>query len=482
MSSPATATQMSNALQAREVSSAELVEASLAGIDARDREVGAFISLADPDKLRSAARGIDDARARGESVPAFAGVPIALKDNIAIAGERLTCGSRMLERYITPFSATAASRLQRAGLLVVGKTNMDEFGFGSSTENSAFFPTRNPCALDRVPGGTSGGSAAAVAAGFVPWALGSDTGGSVRQPAALCGIVGVRPSYGRVSRSGLVSYSSSMDQIGPLARTVQDAASLLSIVAGHDPLDSTTLSDPLAACPEEIAAPLKLGVPDEYLGESCSPAVRAAVARAAGTCERLGWHVASASLPLTAYALAAYYVIASVEAASNLERYDGVRYGHRSEGSRSWAEMLTQTRTEGFGSEAKRRIMLGTFASSAGYEDEYYGQACRVRSKLAAEFASAFERFDVLLSPVSPTTAWPLGERVEDPVRMYLSDVYSVPASLAGIPAVAIPVGVDGQGLPLAVQLCGPRLGDSALLAAASALQDAIAAEQESSA
>jgi aspartyl-tRNA(Asn)/glutamyl-tRNA(Gln) amidotransferase subunit A len=481
MSLPATATQMSDALGAREVSSAELLEASLASIDARDSKVGAFISLVDPDKLRSAARGIDDARARGETVPAFAGVPIAVKDNIAIAGERLTCGSRMLERYTTPFSATAAIRLRQAGLLVVGKTNMDEFGFGSSTENSAFFPTRNPCALDRVPGGTSGGSAAAVAAGFVPWALGSDTGGSVRQPAALCGIVGVRPSYGRVSRSGLVAYSSSMDQVGPLARTVRDAASLLSIVAGRDPLDSTTLSEPLAACPEEIA-PLKVGVPGEYLGESCSPAVRAGVERAAGICERLGWQVASTSLPLTTHALAAYYVIASVEAASNLERYDGVRYGLRSERSRSWAEMLTQTRTEGFGSEAKRRIMLGTFASSAGYEDEYYGRACRVRSKLAAEFASAFERFDALLSPVSPTTAWPLGERVEDPVRMYLSDVYSVPASLAGIPAAAIPVGVDGEGLPLAVQLCGPRLGDSALLAAAGALQDAIAAERESSA
>jgi aspartyl-tRNA(Asn)/glutamyl-tRNA(Gln) amidotransferase subunit A len=474
MSFPATAAQMSDALQAREISSVELVETSLASIDARDSQIGAFISLTDPDELHGEARRIDDARARGETLPAFAGVPIAIKDNIATAGQRLTCGSRMLEHYSTPFSASAVTRLQEAGLLIVGKTNMDEFGFGSSTENSAFFPTRNPCALDRVPGGTSGGSAAAVAAGFVPWALGTDTGGSVRQPAALCGVVGVRPSYGRVSRSGVVSYSSSMDQIGPLTRTVGDAASLLSIVAGEDPLDATTAPDPFVAG-ARADTQLKVGVPDEYLGAECDQPVRAAVERAAIACERLGWSVASASLPLTAHALAAYYIIASVEAAANLERYDGVRYGLRSERSRSWTEMLTETRTEGFGSEAKRRIMLGTFASSAGYEDEYYGRACRVRSLLITEFASAFERFDVLLSPVSPTTAWPLGERVGNPMRMYLSDVYSVPASLAGIPAAVIPAGHDQDELPLGVQLCGPRLADAALLAAAGALEDAIA-------
>ena len=328
-----TATQMSNALQAKQVSSVEVLETAFAAIDAREHELHAFVSTTDRERLTDSARRIDEARVRGEPVPKFAGVPIAIKDNIAVAGERLTCGSRILERYTTPFNATAVERLSTAGLLIVGKTNMDEFGFGSSTENSAFFATRNPHAPDRVPGGTSGGSACAVGAGIVPWALGTDTGGSVRQPAALCGTVGMRPSYGRVSRYGVVAYSSSMDQIGPLARTVEDAASLLSIVAGPDRCDATTTLD----SPQfELTAPerVRVGVPDEYLGADCDPATREAVDDLARIAERLGWSVEDISLPLTEHALSAYYLIASVEAASNLQalRRGQIRLAERRRG------------------------------------------------------------------------------------------------------------------------------------------------------
>jgi aspartyl-tRNA(Asn)/glutamyl-tRNA(Gln) amidotransferase subunit A len=468
-----TAAQMSAALTSKQVSSAELLDASFTAIDAQEPAIRAFISLGDRKALNDSARHIDNARVRGESVHPFAGVPIAIKDNIAVAGQKLTCGSRMLRDYVTPFSATAVARLQDAGLLVLGKTNMDEFGFGSSTENSAFFATRNPVAPDRVPGGTSGGSAAAVAAGFVPWALGTDTGGSVRQPAALCGTVGFRPSYGRVSRYGVVAYSSSMDQIGPLATTVEDTVSLLSIIAGPDFNDATTI--PATEAPvADTPPPLRIGVPEEYLSSDCDKAVLAAIDQVSRVAEAIGWSVSRISLPMTKYALSAYYLIASVEAASNLERYDGVKYGHRAADAQSWVDMLTRSRSEGFGDEAKRRIMLGTFASSAGYEDEYHGRACRVRTLLVNEFASAFAKCDLILSPVSPTTAWPLGERLRDPLTMYLSDVYSVPAALAGVPAIVIPATKDSDQLPVGVQLCGPRLGDSLVLGAARALEGAL--------
>jgi aspartyl-tRNA(Asn)/glutamyl-tRNA(Gln) amidotransferase subunit A len=470
MTSPHSAVAMSAALVARDISSNDLLESAFAAIDAGEPEVCAFISQADRDELKAEAGRIDDARARGDSVHSFAGVPIAVKDNIAVAEQRLTCGSRILRDYVTPFNATVIDRLRDAGLLILGKTNMDEFGFGSSTENSAFFPTRNPRALDRVPGGTSGGSAAAVAAGMVPWALGTDTGGSVRQPASLCGIVGFRPSYGNVSRYGIVSYSSSMDQVGPLATTVEDAKSLFSIIAGHDPLDATTL--PAETLDDAIlSSTIRIGVPPEYLSSECDAAVREAVESVARVAEGLGWSVSPASLPMTEYALSAYYLIASVEAASNLARYDGVKFGHRADGASGWTEMLTRSRTEGFGGEAKRRIMLGTFASSAGYEDKYYARACRVRTRVIADFASAFENVDVILSPVSPTTAWPLGERVDNPMLMYLADAYSVPAALAGLPAVVIPAALDEQELPIGVQLCGPRHADSRILGAARLLE-----------
>jgi aspartyl-tRNA(Asn)/glutamyl-tRNA(Gln) amidotransferase subunit A len=464
-----TALELSAALESKQVSAAELVEESLRRIEAAD-ELGAFLSTADSERLLADARRIDDARQGGEAVSPFAGIPVAVKDNIAVEGERLTCGSRILEGYVPPYSATAVERLRDAGLLIVGKTNMDEFGFGSSTENSAFKPTRNPRDPDRVPGGTSGGSAAAVAAGLVPWALGSDTGGSVRQPASLCGVVGFRPSYGRVSRYGLVAYASSMDQIGSLANTVDDAAALFSIVMGPDPCDSTCLPERMPDPASELPS-LTIGIPDEYRAGDSDPAVLAVLDRTVEAIERLGWKATSVSLPLTEYALPAYYLISSVEASSNLGRYDGVRYGRRSAAAGSWLEMLAETRTEGFGREAKRRIMLGTFASSFGYYDEFYNKARRVRTKVSAEFASAFERVDLILSPVSPTTAWPLGEKLENPLDMYLSDVFSVPASLAGIPALVIPGGDDEAGLPVGMQLAGPALGDDLVLGASRLLE-----------
>jgi aspartyl-tRNA(Asn)/glutamyl-tRNA(Gln) amidotransferase subunit A len=473
----ASATELSEALASRRLSSAELVGDALDRIAAQDPEIGAFVSTVERDELLSQAREIDDARARGQEARPYAGIPIAIKDNISVAGQRLTCGSKILEHFIPPYTSTAVERLRAAGLLVIGKTNLDEFGFGSSTENSAFFPTRNPHDRERVPGGSSGGSAAAVAAGMVPWALGTDTGGSVRQPAALCGVVGVRPSYGRISRYGLVAYASSMDQIGPLATTVEDATTLLALMNGRDPCDSTSVeSEPPRLASSDGLPQLRVGVPEEYVSESCDAAVLDAIEQAGEAARALGWSVERVSLKLTDYALPAYYVIASVEAASNLARYDGVVYGYRTPDATTLDELITRTRSEGFGTEAQRRILLGTYAASAGYYDEYYGQACRVRQLLCDEFARTFEDVDVLLSPVSPTTAWPLGEKVDDPVQMYLSDVYSVPVALAGLPGIVIPCSQDVDGLPVGVQLAGPQLADELVLRAAHALERHLAA------
>jgi aspartyl-tRNA(Asn)/glutamyl-tRNA(Gln) amidotransferase subunit A len=404
----------------------------------------------------------------------YAGVPIAVKDNIAVGGHTLTAGSKILEGYVTPYSATAVARLDGEGLLVVGKTNMDEFGFGSSTENSAYFATKNPRNLDRVPGGSSGGSAAAVASEMVPWALGSDTGGSVRQPASLCGVVGIRPSYGRVSRYGLVAFASSMDQIGTLATTVDDAAALLQFIGGHDPLDSTSRREPmpdLAKSPER----LRIGLPVEYLDVGCEPAVLAAVDEVAAVSRLLGWRVTEVSLPRTGVALSAYYIITSVEAASNLGRYDGVKYGFQADAA-TYEEMIARTRTVGFGAEAKRRIMLGTYASSAGYAEQYYFRATKVSQLLAAEFADVFREVDIIVSPVSPTTAWRLGEKIADPMSMYRSDVLSVPAAVAGIPAAVIPVTNDSNGLPVGVQFSGPWMRDDLVVGAARAVEQALSA------
>ena len=464
-----TAVEMSDALRERTVSSAELLQSSFDSIDKSDPQVKAFVSVADRDQLLAQAREVDAQRAAGKELPRFAGVPIAVKDNIAVKGQPLTCGSRILENYVAPYTSTAAQRALDAGLLIVGKTNMDEFGFGSSTENSAFHPTRNPHALDRIPGGSSGGSAAAVATGMVPWALGTDTGGSVRQPAAMCGVVGFRPTYGRISRFGLVAFASSLDVIGPLATTVEDAASLTELIMGLDPRDSTSLPDKadLHSAPKKM----RMGIPDEYMSDACQPEIQEAVQRAAQHARELGWTVDRVSLPMTEYALYIYYVVASVEAASNLARYDGVKYGYRAQGAPNWDAMIDRSRTYGFGAEAKRRIMLGTFAASAGYQDKYYLNATKVRRKLSDEFATAFRDFDVLLSPISPTTAWKIGEKIEDPMTMYLQDIYSVPAALAGIPALVIPSGKDNAGLPIGLQLSGPRGADANVIAAGRALE-----------
>jgi aspartyl-tRNA(Asn)/glutamyl-tRNA(Gln) amidotransferase subunit A len=463
---------MARALEDRSISSRELLALTLQRIDAEDPAVRAFLSRLEPERLVERAHAIDERRARGVRVGRYAGVPVAVKDNIAVAGHTLTAGSRILAGYVTPFSATAVARLEAEEVLVVGKTNMDEFGFGSSTENSAYFATRNPRDLDCVPGGSSGGSAAAIAAGMVPWALGSDTGGSVRQPASLCGIVGLRPSYGRVSRYGLVAFASSMDQIGTMASTVDDAAALLQIIAGRDPFDSTSRQEPVPDLARSVDQ-IRIGVPREYLDAGCESAVLAAVDEVAAVSRQLGWTVTAVSLPRTGVALSAYYIITSVEAASNLGRYDGVKYGRRADGT-TYEEMLVRTRTEGFGAEAKRRIMLGTYASSAGYAEQYYFRATKVSRLLAAELNDVFREVDIIISPVSPTTAWRLGEKISDPMSMYLSDVLSVPAALAGIPAAVIPISNDPRGLPVGVQFSGPWMRDDLVVGAARAVERAL--------
>ena len=426
--------------------------------------LNAFLTVLDQDELTECS----DTQAR------LAGVPVAVKDNLATVGLPTTCGSRILEGYRSPYEATVVLRLREEGAIVVGKTNLDEFAMGSSTENSAFGPVRNPRDLSRVPGGSSGGSAAAVAAGIVPCALGSDTGGSVRQPAAFCGVVGVKPTYGRVSRYGLVAFASSLDQVGVLAPTVADAATLLEVVAGHDPRDSTSVDLPVPALSEKLGEgveELVVGVPHEYFGEAVEPALRAQCRAAVDALRARGCSIREVSLPNTPYALPAYYVIATAEASSNLARFDGVRFGVRNEDGTTLEEMYERTRTVGFGPEVKRRILLGTYALTAGYYDQYYGRAQRVRSLVAADFDRVFqEGVDVLFTPTSPTVAFRLGERIEDPLQMYLADVFTVTANLAGLPAASVPIG-DVAGLPVGGQIIGPWWGEEVLFRVASALE-----------
>lgn len=462
--------QLRSDLESRKISSREIVGAALRSIDQLDPDVGAFLSRVDESECLRAADEIDNLRARGLAPSPFAGIPIAIKDNIAVSGMPLTCGSRILENYSPPYSATAVERLVRAGIIVIGKTNMDEFGFGSSTENSAFHVTRNPYDLKCVPGGTSGGSAAAVASGMVPWALGTDTGGSVRQPASLCGVVGMRPTYGAVSRYGLVAYASSMDQIGPIANSVDDVAALLEIISGADQRDSTCIpGTPIseAFVPKNVS----LGIPKEYMEGLQDKAIVKAMEIAESAARSLDWTVKVISLPMTRFAISIYYLLASVEAASNLARYDGVKYGFRSSGHASYLDMLMATRSEGFGPEAKRRILLGTFASSAGYNEDFYGSAMKARTMFRDDYIRALADVTFILAPISPTTAWPLGEKTSNPIDMYLSDVFSVAAPLAGIPSIALPVTKSELGLPAGVQLCGLHTKDGQLLAVARQLE-----------
>ncbi len=419
------------------------------------------------------ARAVDRKIASGEAGP-LAGMVVAVKDNICIRGDRVTCASKVLENYTSPYDATVVERLRAADAVVIGKTNLDEFARGSSTENSAFGPVRHPLQSDRVPGGSSGGSAVAVAAGMAHAALGSDTGGSIRQPAAFCGVVGLKPTYGRVSRYGLVALASSLDQIGPLANSVHDVVRVLQAIAGHDPRDSTSADIPVpdydAALGEGVRG-WKIGVPREAVGEGLQEEVREAVVRATRVLTDAGADVREISLPHSAYVISTYYLLMTAEASSNLARYDGARFGYRSTGARDLAEVYFRSRSEGFGPEVKRRIMLGTYALSAGYYDAYYRKAQKVRRLIQNDFIEAFRTADCLLLPTSPTTAFRIGEKADDPLQMYLSDVFTVSANLAGIPGISIPFGSDRHGLPIGLQILGKHFDESTVLRAGAALE-----------
>ncbi len=454
-----------------------VLEEHLAAIDAREREVNAF-NLVLADEARIAADAIDARVAAGEDPGPLAGVPVALKDNMCTRGVPTTCSSRILEGWRPPYDATVVERLVAAGAVVVGKTNLDEFAMGSSTENSAFGVTRNPLDPTKVPGGSSGGSAAAVAAGFTPLALGSDTGGSIRQPAALCGVVGVKPTYGAVSRYGLVAFASSLDQIGPFSRTVADSALMLEVIGGHDRRDSTSIPEPaadLSSVLDHGVEGLRIGIIEELSGdglEGIADDVRARLHEAVAALEAAGATVASTSVPSTVYGLSAYYVVAPAEASSNLARYDGVRFGLRVDAPNA-GDMNSATRTAGFGDEVKRRIMLGTYALSAGYYDAYYGKSQKVRTLILEDFARAYGEFDLLLSPTAPTTAFPIGEKTADPMTMYLNDVCTIPSNLAGHPAMSVPFGVGEDGMPVGVQVLAPASGEPTMFRAAKVLEAA---------
>ena len=469
-----TGSELAKRLRAGEASSVEIVDSCLRRTDAVDERVAAFLTRTG-DLAREQAMRADERIAAGNASPTT-GVPLALKDVLTTKGIRTTCGSRILETYVPPYDSTAWARLTGTGTPLLGKTNCDEFAMGSSNENSAYGPVHNPWDLDTVPGGSSGGSAAAVAAGEAVWALGTDTGGSVRQPASLCGVVGLKPTYGLISRYGLIAFASSLDTVGTFTRSVRDAATLLSVLGGKDPMDATSLDEE----PRDFTASLigdvdglRVGVVREAFGDGVQPGVKASVQAAIDRLADLGASVGEVSLPHTDYALSAYYLIAPSEASSNLARYDGVRYGLRVDGGDS-VEMMSRTRGAGFGPEVKRRIMLGTYALSAGYYDAYYGQAQKVRTLIIRDYEQAFADFDVLVSPTSPTTAFKIGERTDDPLAMYLSDVFTIPANLAGTPAISIPSGLDEAGLPVGVQLTAPVLGESLLLRVADALERAI--------
>ena len=459
-------------LLGRQFSAVELTTEALRFAEAENPRTNAFLHFA-PERALAAARRVDERLARAEDPGPLAGVPLAIKDVIVTKGVRTTCGSRLLEHYIPPYDATAVERLEAAGGILLGKTNCDEFAMGSSTENSAYGPVRNPIAPDRVPGGSSGGSAAAVAQGTAVAALGSDTGGSIRQPASFCGVVGVTPTYGRVSRYGLTAFASSLDHIGPFARSVRDAATVLGVIAGRDPCDATSAAAPVpdytAAIDGQVKG-LKLGLPREYLKDLASE-TGDLIVRGVDCLRKAGCEVQEISLPATEYAIATYYVIATAEASSNLARYDGVRYTSRSSHSETLADMYRNTRGEGFGAECKRRIMLGTYVLSHGYYDAYYLKAQKVRTLVGRDFAHAFERVDAVVAPVSPFPAFKLGEKVNDPLSMYLSDIYTITGSLAGIPCMSVPCGTTAAGLPVGMQILTRHFDEPGMFRLAGALE-----------
>lgn len=450
----------------RRFSAKELAEEALRAAEAENDASGVFLSFT-PERALAAADRVDRRLAAGEDIGRLGGVPLAVKDVIMTEGERTTCASRALEEFIAPYSATAVKAVERAGAVVVGKTNCDEFAMGSSNENSAYYPVRNPADPDRVPGGSSGGSAAAVAGGYTPVSLGSDTGGSIRQPASFCGAVGVMPTYGRVSRYGLVAFASSLDHIGPFSRTVRDAADLLATIAGGDPFDSTAANVAAPDYARELRSSvegLKIGIPSEYFADGLDPAVGARIEAGIGRLERLGCKAVGISLPHTKYAIASYYLICTAEASSNLARYDGVRYSRRSASSGNLSDMYRNSRAEGFGPEVTRRIILGTYVLSAGYYDAYYKKAQEVRALVARDFSEAFDEVDAIVTPVSPFPAFKLGEKTSDPLQMYLSDIYTITGSLAGIAGMSVPCGTSPEGLPVGMQILTNHFQEQTML------------------
>jgi aspartyl-tRNA(Asn)/glutamyl-tRNA(Gln) amidotransferase subunit A len=461
-----TAIEILGILNRGETTAEAITGECLQAIRRHDPQLRAFLHVDEASALERA-RSIDARRKRGEAVGLLGGLPLAVKDVLCTAGLRTTCGSKILQNFVPPYDAHVIVRLKQADAVLLGKTNLDEFAMGSSTENSAYQVTRNPWDRERIPGGSSGGSAAAVAAGLTPLALGSDTGGSIRQPAGLCGIVGLKPSYGRVSRFGLVAYASSLDQVGPLTRTVADAALLLEAIAGHDPRDSTSVDRPVPSyrqALEQPVRPLTIGVVREHFAEGLDAEVEQAVRAALRVFEGLGAKIEEVSLPHSPYAVATYYLIATAEASSNLARYDGVHYGHRAAKYADLIDMYSRTRGEGFGIEVKRRVMLGTYALSSGYYDAYYLKALKVRRLIKNDFDQAFARCDVLAGPTSPTAAFKIGEKVDDPLAMYLSDIYTISTNLAGLPAISIPCGFTKAGLPIGLQLQAPSFAEEKLL------------------
>ena len=463
------------AIQERQTTATALAEVCYAKIEKDDPQIGAFLTLSKDRALAKAAQ-MDALVAKGEKLPPLGGVPIAVKDVLVTRGVRTTAGSKILGNYIPPYDCTAVARLEAAGAVVLGKLNCDEFAMGSSNENSAWNPVHNPRDLSRVPGGSSGGSAAAVASDMAVVTLGTDTGGSIRQPASFCGVHGLKPTYGRVSRYGLIAFASSLDHIGPLAKTAKDAALVLRTIAGRDPMDSTsadlTVPDYVAEL-EKTVRGMKIGVAKEYFGEGLNSEVRKSVEDAIQGIARLGCEIVPVSLPHTEYAIPTYYVIATAEASANLARFDGVRYGHRAQGVRTLSEMYRRTRDEGFGAEVKRRIMLGTYALSAGYYDAYYLKAQRVRTLLTRDFEEAFKKVDAIVAPTSPTAAFKLGEKVDDPLAMYLADIYTVTANLAGIPGISVPCGETKQKLPIGMQIFGKHFDEATILRLAHAYETA---------
>jgi len=462
-------------LSAKELSAVELIKAFLARIDAVEDRVQAFLHLDREDALKQAAAS-DARRSAGEVRSPLDGIPVAIKDAIAVKGQPLTAASRILSNFVSPYDATVTSKLRAAGAIVIGRLNMDEFAMGSSTENSSVKPTANPWDLSRIPGGSSGGSAAAVAAGESPLTLGSDTGGSIRQPAALCGVVGLKPTYGLVSRYGLAAFASSLDQIGPLGRTVEDCALLLQAIAGHEARDSTSLNEPLPDyAAETVQKPEKwtLGIPSEYFAEGLDPEVREAVEKAIQWYREQGCTIREVTLPHTHLAVATYYVISTAEASSNLARYDGIRYGVRAEGAENGIDLYFKSRGQGFGPEVKRRIILGTYVLSSGYYDAYYLRAQKVRTLIRQDFLNAFKEVDALITPTTPTVAFKRGEKAGDPLAMYLSDIYTISVNLAGLPGISLPCGFSQDKLPIGLQLIGRPLDEARLLRMAHSYQQA---------